>query len=87
MTAGQLRVLLERIRWSQIQVAEELGEPPVRVRKWVTGREAVPEAVAAWFRALASALEAARLSNPPPLVPPGRAVGGRAGQGDATRAA
>jgi transcriptional regulator with XRE-family HTH domain len=88
MTGGQLRVLLDRIRWSQTQIAEELGVPPARVRKWSAGLEAVPEPVAVWCQAVAGDLEAARLRNPPPRVPsPGRVISSRAVNGDAKPAA
>lgn len=69
MTGGQFREALERIRWSQAQIAAELGEEPLRIRQMATGRRAVPEALAVWIRALAADLEAARLRNPPPKLP------------------
>lgn len=69
MTAGQFREVLERIRWSQTQIADELGEDPARIRKMATGRMTIPEPLAKWSRALADDLEAARLRNPPPKIP------------------
>jgi transcriptional regulator with XRE-family HTH domain len=69
MTSGQFREALERIRWSQAQIAAELGEEPLRIRKMATGRMSIPDPLAVWIRALAADLEAARLRNPPPVLP------------------
>lgn len=69
MTGGQFREVLERIRWSQALIAAELGEDPARIRRMVAGRLPIPEKLAKWSRALADDLEAARLRNPPPVLP------------------
>jgi transcriptional regulator with XRE-family HTH domain len=80
MTSGQFRECLEALRWTQAQVAEELGLPPLRVRKMSTGREPVPEPIASWIRALSSELEEVRRRHVPPTIP--QAPRSRKGQDD-----
>lgn len=68
MTGGQFREQVERTRWSQAQVAAELGEEPSRIRRMINNSLPVPDVLATWIRALADDLEAARLRNPPPRL-------------------
>lgn len=56
------------LRWSQVQIAVDLGESPAKVRKWSAGLEPVPPAVAYWIEALARDAVASRDRNPPPRV-------------------
>lgn len=52
MIAGRLRQCLAILRWTQVDLAEELGIPAEHVGEWLTGRTHVPVAVAAWLEAL-----------------------------------
>ncbi len=55
MIAGRLRQCLAILRWTQVDLAEELGIPAEHVGEWLTGRTHVPVAVAAWLEALVKA--------------------------------
>jgi hypothetical protein len=51
MSAGQFRQCLGMIRWTQTVLAEEMGVPALKVRKWSAGLEPIPDMVAEWVRA------------------------------------
>jgi DNA-binding transcriptional regulator YdaS (Cro superfamily) len=53
MTGAQFRKCVTAIRWSQVQIAEDLGVLPAKVRKWSAGADTVPPEVAAWVMSLA----------------------------------
>lgn len=55
MIAGRLRQCLGILRWTQADLAEELGIPAEQAGEWLTGRTHVPVAVAAWLEALVKA--------------------------------
>ncbi|MGB3897436.1 MAG: helix-turn-helix transcriptional regulator [Mesorhizobium sp.] len=55
MIAGRLRQCLAILRWTQADLAEELGVPVEQTGDWLSGRTRVPVAVAAWLEALVKA--------------------------------
>lgn len=55
MIAARLRECLKVLRWTEADLAEELGVPAVQVHEWLAGRAYVPVAVAAWLEALVKA--------------------------------
>lgn len=57
---------VETIGWSQSLLAERLGQLPVTVRKWSTGRAPVPDDVAAWLRPLAAEVAEVHKRHPVP---------------------
>jgi len=69
MTPQQFRACVDQLRWPQWRLAEDLGVPQLKVRKWSAGVEVVPEVVAVWIRDLAGRIEAAYALCPPPAVP------------------
>jgi transcriptional regulator with XRE-family HTH domain len=64
MTTARLKACLKALRWSEADLAEELGSTPATVRAWLDGRDHAPLAVLAWLEALASAHRAV----PKPVV-------------------
>lgn len=52
MIAARLRQCLAILRWTQADLAEELGIPAEQAGEWLAGRTHVPVAVAAWLEAL-----------------------------------
>jgi transcriptional regulator with XRE-family HTH domain len=66
MTAGQFRECLQKLRWSQVSIAEDLGVTPLRVRQWSAGLAPIPDEVANWIRPLAADIKAAYDRNPLP---------------------
>ncbi len=55
MIAGRLRQCLAILRWTQSDLAEELGVPVEQADAWLAGRTRVPVVVAAWLEALVKA--------------------------------
>ena len=55
MIAGHLRQCLAILRWTQADLAEELGISAEQAGEWLAGRTQVPVAVAAWLEALVKA--------------------------------
>lgn len=63
MTTHEFNAVLAVIGWSRAALAEKLGMHSDRaVRRWSSGQNAIPPAIAAWLRQVAHALE----SLPPP---------------------
>lgn len=54
MTTDRLRWCLDQIRWSQRQLARELGIGETTVRKWARGTVPIPPEVGPWLEALAA---------------------------------
>ena len=46
MTPTQLRRLLKRLVWSQVEAARRLKVDPRTVRRWVAGERRIPESAA-----------------------------------------
>jgi hypothetical protein len=63
MISGRLRECLKILRWSAVDLAEQLGCPEIEVTAWLDGGTRTPIAVAAWLEALVKAFKA--------LPPPG----------------
>ena len=55
MMAGRLKECLKMLRWSEDDLAEELGCPSSEVQAWFSGGKHPPLAVAAWIEALVKA--------------------------------
>lgn len=55
MMAGRVKECLKMLRWSEDDLAEELGCPSSEVQTWFNGRKHPPLAVAAWLEALVKA--------------------------------
>jgi transcriptional regulator with XRE-family HTH domain len=55
MIAARLRQCLAILRWTQADLAEELGIPVEQADEWLAGRAHIPVAVAAWLEALVKA--------------------------------
>ena len=51
MMAGRLKECLKMLRWSEDDLAEELGCPSSEVQAWFSGGKHPPLAVAAWIEA------------------------------------
>jgi hypothetical protein len=67
MISGRLRECLKILRWSAVDLAEQLGCPEIEVTAWLDGGTRTPIAVAAWLEALVKAhraLPPPSLSNP-----------------------
>ncbi len=64
MIAARLKECLKVLRWSEDDLAEELGCAFSEVRAWSEGRVLPPLAVAAWVEALVKAHQA--LPRPSP---------------------
>ena len=63
MTAAEFNIVLELIGWSRNTLAQRLGMGSDRaVRRWSSGQNAIPPAIAAWLLLVARALE----DLPPP---------------------
>lgn len=58
MMAGRVRECLKLLRWSEEDLADELGCPRTQVRSWIDGRQHPPLSVAAWLEALVKAHDA-----------------------------
>ena len=61
MTADRLRVLLDRIGWSQRELARRVGYDERQVRRWAAGAT-IPDDIAAWLEEL----DAVLARRPPP---------------------
>jgi transcriptional regulator with XRE-family HTH domain len=64
MTPQRFKQCLEQIGWTLRGVADRLGLPPTRIRRWADGEYAVPAEVARWLDKLASTHE----RMPPPEI-------------------
>lgn len=69
MTGGQFRKCVTALRWKQVQIAEDLGVLPIKVRKWSAGLDPVPPEVAQWIMKLVRETEQMRIRCPAPVVP------------------
>lgn len=63
MISGRLRECLKILRWSAVDLAEQLGCPEIEVTAWLDGGTRTPIAVAAWLEVRIKAFKA--------LPPPG----------------
>jgi transcriptional regulator with XRE-family HTH domain len=79
MMAGRMKECLERLRWSEDDLAEELGCSSSEVQTWFNGRKHPPLAVAAWLEALVKA----HRSVPAPNLDPASSRKGHAPVRDA----
>jgi hypothetical protein len=64
MEPARFRQCLEQIGWTLRGVADHLGLPPTRIRRWADGDYPVPAEVGRWLDRLAAAHE----RFPPPEV-------------------
>lgn len=71
MIADRLRECLTVLRWSDEDLADELGAPCAQVRAWLNGRSHAPIVVAAWLETL---VKAYRTTPHPRTDPQGRLV-------------
>ena len=63
MTAAEFNIVLESIGWSRNTLAQRLGLGSDRaVRRWSSGQNTIPAAIAAWLLEVARTLE----ELPPP---------------------
>ncbi|OQM73813.1 hypothetical protein BFN67_23375 [Pseudaminobacter manganicus] len=82
MMTGRLKECLKMLRWSEDDLAEELGCPSSEVQTWFNGRKHPPLAVTAWLEALVQAhwsvpapnLDRSSSSKEPALVSNARIV-------------
>ena len=62
MTPTRLNKCLTILRWSNITTASAFDVSPRTVRAWLSGRDPVPEKIAAWLEKMAAFFE----DNPVP---------------------
>jgi hypothetical protein len=63
MTPEEMRTLLDRLGWSQNELARRLGRDVDRIQKMCRGAGAIDEATAVWLRDVVRLQD--RLTHPP----------------------
>lgn len=71
MITDRLRECLTVLRWSDEDLADELGAPTAHVRAWFNGSSHVPVVVAAWLETL---VKAHRTTPRPRMDPQGQFI-------------